>query len=118
MRRCGLLVVLLVVSLCVASCSLSAGTPQKGEWYCEELSLSINFSIYQSQNTPDCATLYEEDGTQTDIRCYFDYGTGITITSQDQEITYLVGQFKYSGNELTVTSNTDGTVYVFTEISE
>ena len=107
---------LLILIFCLSGCS-SWRAPKEGTWYCEELGVSIDFSyIYENQFSPNGAKLYAEDGSYTDILCHFDYGTGMHLMSQDQQVRYLDGEFRWRNNVLTVTAYDDGTVYTFVRI--
>lgn len=50
------------------------------------------------------------------ILCHFDYGMGMHLMSQDQQVRYLDGEFRWRNNVLTVTAYDDGTVYTFVRI--
>lgn len=111
----NILTVLLVAVFCLSGCS-SWQAPKEGTWYCEELRISIDFSYIYENRTPNGAKLYAEDGSYTDIWCHLDYGRGIFLMSQDQQVYYLSGEFRWRNNTLTVTAYDDGTVYTFVRI--
>ena len=112
---CFFLTFLLIVIFCLSGCS-SWRAPKEGTWYCEELGISIDFSYIYENLSPNGARLYTEDGSYTDILCHFDYGRGIHLMSQDQQVRYLDGEFRWRNNVLTVTAYDDGTVYTFVRI--
>ena len=107
---------LLVIMLCFSGCS-SYKAPKEGVWYCDALRISIDFAYIYENHAADAAKLYAEDGSYTDILCYIDYGRGIFLTSQDEEIEYLTGEFQWQDNTLTITSSENGSVYTFEKIS-
>ena len=104
---------------CMSACSVSfpCEKPTEGIWYCEDLEISIDFGAY-SEGVPDCAARYSDNGSQEKILCYFDYGSGITLTTKDQQTHYLVGTFSYQKGNVVVTSYTDGTAYEFVRIDQ
>lgn len=106
------LAVLIYAVLCLNACSIRGDLPEKGVWHCDELKMSIDFSAL-SKN-PDCVRLYSGDGTYIVLRCYIDYGTGISICSPEQDKDYLVGNLEYENGIFEVTAK-DGTVYQFAQ---
>lgn len=118
MRNRWFIIITVVMSLYITACSIPCKKPDAGVWYCEKLRISVDFSEYHSNLTPDCAKLLNDDGSQTDIRCYFDQGNGVWFVSQDQQTDYFSGKFQYKGDLITVTSHSDGTQYTFVRIDE
>lgn len=104
------------IILLISACSIGALKPHGGIWYCEELSISVDFSLYESTN--ECAKLYDKDGICTTLRCFFDYGNGMSIVSTDQNIRYLIGTFNYQreNDYFTVTAFKDEHIYTFVRI--
>lgn len=106
-----ILVIYILTLLCACSVSFPAKKPSDGIFYCSELKMSIDFSLLES--TPECIKLYTEDGNYTVCRCMIDYGCGIGICSADQETYYLTGCFSYEGDNFTIETYADNTVYTF-----
>lgn len=113
----SLLLITFMVSM-LSACSIPGETPAEGLWYCNELGISIDFSLLAEENTPECAKLYIGEGAAVDILCYFDYGTGISLMSLDQETDYFNGSFEYKNGNFTVTSHVDKKQYVFARMSD
>lgn len=111
-----ILILVMIASLCACSVSFPGKTPTEGVWYCEELRIEIDFSVHYEQNIPNCAKLYHEDGSYTNILCHFDYGRGIFLMSEDQQIRYFSGSFRYRDDRFLVTSYSDEKVYTFLRI--
>ncbi len=109
-KICCVLVFLLIFAFCLGGCS-KWRAPKDGVWHCADLGISINFSYIYENRSPSGAKLYE-NGEYTDILCLLDYGTGIFLTSKDQQTTYLSGVYYFKNDTLTVT-NYDGTIYTF-----
>lgn len=106
----------IIAVLCLCACSVPAEKPTAGIWYCEELKISIDFGVYQSQNTRQCAELHYDDGSISGILCRFDYGNGIDLVSVDQKTSYLIGKFSYRNDTFTITENSSKKEYVFVKI--
>ena len=109
--RIGLLLLIVSILLGSSSCSIPEKIPQGGVFYCDEMGISIDFSIIDTD--PECGKLYAADGSYTTCRCMTDYGIGIVVMSTDQEIDYLIGKFQYKNDLFYVTAYKDGTTYVF-----
>ena len=117
MRKIGYAFLLCVI-LFTTSCSIPAKKPETGIWFCEELKISIDFSL--AQNTSDSAILHNDDGSCEPLGCHFDFGNGIYFFQRvdDVEIDYLRGTFKWKNDEFIVTSINDENTYVFVENKE
>lgn len=116
MRKIGCLFLLCAIIILLAnSCSIPAKKPEQGIWYCEELKISIDFSLANTNNI--CAKLYNDDGTYDTMGCHFDYGRGIYFFQMldGNEVDYLNGSFKWKEREekFIVTSNSDDCIYIF-----
>lgn len=121
MKKVRWFVILIVSLVLFASCSVSfpQPKPKDGIWYCEELRISIDFSI--AQETDLCAKLHKNDGTVETIHCCFDFGSGIYIfeeTTDGENIDYLHANFRWCGDEFVVTTKHGMKTYIFREISE
>lgn len=105
--------ILLCVILLVSSCSIPEKKPETGIWFCDELKISIDFSL--AQNTSNCAILHNDSGTYEPLGCHFDFGNRIYFFHQinDNEIDYLNGTFKWKHDEFIVTSNNGESTYIF-----
>lgn len=118
MKKFTVILVLLSLSIILCACS-TAKYPTEGIWYCEELKVSINFGKMESEATPNCAKLYSDDGTYTDILCYMDYGTGLHLTKKDDESQHLFcANYTFNGNVLMATRKSDGHVFTFIKIED
>ncbi len=107
-----IILLLLIATIFFAACSIQAKSPAEGEWYCEELQLLLDFS---DPYGIEPAKYYHEDGTY-EVRTYLrDYGKGIQICSADKTETYLIGKFEYKNDLFTITDNSTGKEYVFTQ---
>lgn len=113
----SLLLITFMVSM-LSACSIPGKTPTEGLWYCNELGISIDFSLLAEENTPECAKLYIGEGAAVDTLCYFDYGTGISLMSLDQTTDYFNGSFEYKNGKFTVTSHADKKQHIFTRMSD
>ena len=113
-RRLCCLTLLFVVAL-RGICIAVADQPKEGVWYCEELSISIDFSEYNEERKPDIAKFYFDDGSYIDIECYFDYGQGISFYHPEEERYLLTGEYKYEEEEklFYVISNEDEDEYEY-----
>ena len=117
MKKRLLLIPLLCFVLVLSACyfPIRRKVPPEGEYYCDELKISIDFSVYAEDN-PKCAKIYSSDDEYTIGLCMRDYGTGMNILSLDQEICYVVGEYLYADGVFTITAHEDGTVYTFERI--
>lgn len=112
MDKLRYLIIAILISVIglLCACSIQSDIPTGGEYYCEELRISIDFSAIRS--TPECGKVYQENGEYDVCRCMLDYGSGIWICSLDQEITYLIGSYSFEKNTFKI-STSDGKVYTF-----
>lgn len=117
-RAAVLFCVAMLTLLCLCACHIPTEKPADGIWYCEELKISIDFGVYQSQGTQQCAELHNDDGSTTGILFRSHYGSGIDLVSVDQKISYLTGNFSYRNDTVTVTDNSSNKKYVFVKIAE
>lgn len=104
-----LLLLIILVNLC--ACSIPKSKPNEGIYYCDELKISIDFSVME--NSSVCAKLYSDDGTYVECECLIDNGSGIFILSLDHETFYLKGNFEYK-NDIVVVTTFDAKVFSFT----
>lgn len=114
-------ILLLFWVLGLSACSFPQPKPQEGVWYCEELMIEIDFSVLnenKSVNPPYFAKKYNADGTYLEIRCLFDYGSGIRLCSTDWEEDYLYAEFSYRNDVFTVTTREDKHSYIFERIDD
>ena len=112
MDKLRYLIIAILISMIglLCACSIQSDIPTGGEYYCEELRISIDFSAIRS--TPECGKVYQENGEDDVCRCLLDYGSGIWICSLDQETTYLIGSYSFEKNTFKI-STSDGKVYTF-----
>lgn len=96
------------------ACSIPSPRPQEGIWYCEELMIEIDFNC--AADTDKCAKIYDSDGNSQDILCRFDYGSLISICSEDQQTDILIGNFRYKNDLFSVTTIDKSHTYVFERI--
>ena len=120
MKKTGCLILICVLVLLITSCSVSfpAKKPEEGVFYCEELKISVDFSLIDDEY--HCAKLYNDDGTYLTLGCHFDYGRGVSFfqTIEDTEIHYLTGSFKWKKNEFIVISYVNSKQYIFLEVDQ
>lgn len=118
MKKRLLLIPLLCFVLVLSACyfPIRRKVPTEGEYYCDELKISIDFSIFAEDDNPQCVKIYSSDDEYTIGLCLCDYGTGMNIRSLDQEIDYVVGEYLYADGVFTITAHEDGTVYTFERI--
>lgn len=110
-RFIAILLLIPLVFLC--SCRIQAKHPEHGVWYCEELKMSINFSLFGK--TSEMVRIYNDDGTSETFLCHIDFGRGIFIETLDESETLYAGEFSYYKDEFKV--DVDDTTYIFTEIN-
>lgn len=95
--------------------------PQEGVFYCKELNISIDFSMVR-QGEARSATLYSNDGLCEVLSCYFDYGNGMDLYSDEKQEWILFATYKYQKFEsedlLLVTRNDDGAQFEFVRVDE
>lgn len=109
----------LLLGIELSACSIPQAKPKEGIWYCEELMIEIDFSVYskgEGVNPPYFAKRYSADGTCQDVLCHIDYGSGIWICSLDYKEDYLGGNFSYRNGVFSVTTREDKYTYVFERI--
>ena len=87
--------------------------PTNGVWYCDELKMTIDFSLFGKTN--NMVKLYDESGNyaagQCDIGFYYD----IYISSGDEML--IVGTFeKYQGDKFIITE--EDNKYTFYLVNE
>lgn len=114
--RVILLPLIVCLPLGLFACGMPGNIPENGIFFCEDLNISIDFSIIDAN--PECGKVYAADGSYTTCRCMIDYGFGISICSSDQNIDYLIGKYQYKDDLFYVTAYDDGTVYVFERVLE
>ncbi len=107
MKRICSFILLCLIAVSIASCSFPVKYPQEGIYYCEELGLSIDFSIHmEDPNT--CAKLYNEDGTYQVLECRIDFGSTMFLLSDDD--IYLAGKVKFKDDKFILRDDKE---YVF-----
>lgn len=114
--KCPYFFIMMIICIGLSACSIPQPTPEEGIWYCEELMIEIDFSYLNENLSPDCAKRYNADGTYQDVLCHIDYGSSITICSENQEEDFLIGRFSYKNDIFLVTTIEDKTTYVFERI--
>lgn len=128
MRKIISLCLICSIMLFTSACSITYKHPETGIWYCDELKMSIDFTLYTSSDHM-CVKVYNDDGTYEVMECSIDYGNGIWIDRViGKEIVdgmpvnipeqYFGGNFKWyqTKGELKVKSNVDGKIYTFIEV--
>lgn len=110
-KYCGLVMIFCLI-LTLGACSIQSKYPEEGLWYCEELSMEIDFSLLKTD--PKCVKWYAEDGSYTLCKCYIDFGDGIFIKSLDEETMYIRGSFRLRKDKFTVITD-DTSRYIFQE---
>lgn len=108
--------IVLILSICGCSVSLPADKPKEGIWYCEELKMSIDFSMI-AKFEPDCIKQYADDGTYTVLRCYTDQTDDMYICTPDQKTWHYYGEFKYK-DDIFIYSTFEGDTYYFVRLEE
>ena len=106
-------IILLIPLVFLCSCRVQAAHPEQGVWYCEELKMSINFSLFGK--TSEMVRIYSDDGTFNTFLCHIDFGNGIYIDTLDGSETIYRGNFKLRGEDFNV--KIDDTTYIFNEIA-
>lgn len=110
-RFIAILLLIPLVFLC--SCRIQAAHPERGVWYCEELKMSINFSLFGK--TSEMVRIYNDDGTFETFLCHIDFGNGIYIATLDDSENIYQGNCKLRGEDFYV--KIDDTTYIFNEIT-
>ena len=111
----------LAIWIGLSACSFPLPKPEEGIWYCEELMIEIDFSVFyenEGVNSPYFAKKYSADGTYQDVECLFDYGNIIHIRSLDCSETYLLGEFVYWRDAFEVTAMDGTKTFVFERIDD
>ena len=118
MRRLRMLVLVLCLLVSLSACTFYTPNPKPegGIWYCEELMIEIDFDVYHKAETQQCAKKYNSDGAFEEVLLRIDYGNGLDICSEDGEVSYLVGSYRYRNGVFSVTSYQDEVTYVFERI--
>lgn len=114
-------VLLIAISVGLCACSFPQPKPEEGIWYCEELMIEIDFSVFSENegvNPPYFAKKYSADGTYQDVECLFDYGDNILIYSLDYSEEYLNGEFVYRQDTFTVITRFGNYTYIFERIDD
>ena len=117
-------VLILLISICVGlcACSFPQPKPKEGIWHCPELGITLDFFVFNQQQTEYFAKKDNTDGTVQDIMCLFDYGSLIVLCSLDQREKYLTGHFLYQEENqfreesFTVTTIDGDHTYIFERI--
>ena len=117
-------IIVVLISVLITSCSIPAKTPETGIYHCDELNISIDFS---KDDAFDMAKFHYDNGETLDLVCYLDYGDGIEIFEAEftdenskQDYTrvkdYILGSFKWKGNEIIVKDHETKKKYIFIEV--
>ena len=112
------MILLFCVVILLSACyfPIRREVPTEGEYYCDELKISIDFSIFKGGD-PHCTKIYSSDGEYTIGRCMRDYGIGMTLCSADQQTVYVIGEYSYTNGLFTITAYDDDMVYTFERIN-
>ena len=111
MKRTLCFVTLICLLLVLCACNQRSTLPDEGVFYCQELKMSIDFSLLNVD--PECVKIYGDNGDHTVGRCMIDYGTGVTICSADQETDYICGEWSYEDGTFKITAYENGQTYLF-----
>lgn len=120
-RKFIVFVLLIPISVGLCACSFIQPKPEEGIWYCDELMIEIDFSVYDENegvNPPYFAKKYSADGTYQNVECLFDYGDNIEIRSLDYSERYLLGEFVYRQDTFVVTTMDGKYTYIFKRIDD
>lgn len=109
-------ILLLALMVSFAGCSIQGRKPEGGIWYCEELMIEIDFDAYNAYGGQNIAKKYNSDGTYQNVLCLFDYGTLISICSEDQQENYLTANFSYRNGVFKLETIQDKITYAFEQI--
>ena len=118
MKKIAILSLVLLMLVCLCACSIPHKKPTEGVWHCPELKISIDFGIYHSEETNQCAEYHNDDGSTTGILARFDYGNGVNLVSVDQGTDYLIGKFAYRNDVFVITRNSDKEKFVFEKVAD
>lgn len=110
--------VCLVFLFLLSSCSIPRKRPESGIYWCEELKILINFSELGGEKGTLAGKLYHDDGSYSNLHCFFDYGSGVGFSSEDEETSYLIGEFVYEDSVFMVRRYTDDRLFNFFPITE
>lgn len=117
MRQKTRIIALLLVVCLLTACSIPFAYPDGGEFYCEELQMTLDFSSKNNEAT------FTDNGKE--ISGYFMTGFDARIYVEYAEYTadgpiyhdVLVGDFKYRSGKVTVKTD-DGHKYTFLPVEE
>lgn len=115
MKRIDFIILICLIVLLCASCSIQGQKPDGGFWYCEELKTGIDFDLYQTKTK--CVKVYHDDGNIQTNGCHIDYGVGICFftESNDTYNEYFQGAFQYNKEkeQFIIETYPDGIIYTF-----
>lgn len=117
MKIINLFLVILLLVMCITACYIPVPQPDDGVWYCEDLRISIDFSL--SSEATLISRMYNLDGTSKPIVCHFGYDNSLIFLVNEEDTAgspYFSGTFVYEDNEFRVTDRSDGKVYIFNRI--
>ena len=109
------LTLLLVVAV-KGICTAVNEKPEEGLWYCSELSMSLDFSEYAKDKNANIGRFYFDNGHSIDIKCYFDYGKGVSFSSPCE----LEGEYKYEDDVFYIIAivNEEEHTYIFERVDK
>lgn len=101
MRKIALILTIFIFVFSLVSCGKAL--PKEGVFYCEEVSMSIDFSKL-GDGIVECAKKHNDDGLSFYFyRCEIE-GDIITISSKSG-VPFISGEFTYSGDEFIITED-------------
>ena len=113
MKKVFLFFIAIIIAFSLTSCAIAmpAPKPKEGVWFCDELNVSIDFSIQDAR----CGKLHADDGSYQQMLVHFDYWNGVTLAKGDygDETEFLIGCFKYKKDKFIITSYENDKDYVF-----
>lgn len=112
MRQKTRIIALLLVVCLLTACSIPFAYPDGGEFYCEELQMTLDFLTYKAT--------FVEAGTEITKTFHLDYGSQLSIENFDEDWNYdpvLVGDFRYRSGKVTVKTD-DGHKYTFLPVEK
>ncbi len=119
MKRLHLMVMVIVLSAILCGCSVSFPnpTPTSGIYYCEELGISIDFSI-SAEHSSDSAVLHTEEGDCKNIRFYTDYGYTACFFNPETSEYAVTGKYSWHESEdaFYIEAYSTGTTYRFSQV--